>query len=332
MGVADQPADRAIDERTVKLTATGLEPAAVIAVARHDAPIQMGADAFAAMDRSAAVVQALVDSEEPVVRDLDRVRIARGRADPGRAPRRAAAGADPLSRRGDGSAGRARGRPGDDVPAGAHARDGLLGREAGRRRGDRRDAERGTYARRPRARLARRQRRSGTARTLRAGADRRRRGLRRRRGSPARIRGARGRATSPARALGQGRARADQRHRRDARDARARLRGSAFAVARRRHRRRDVGRGAPRHGPGVRGGPDRASPATRSGDERREPPGAAGGLGDRCEPPLRRPTRSGRLLAAVRAAGDGRGARHARARRAASPRPSFAPRSTTRWC
>ena len=50
--------------------------------------------------------------------------------------------------------------------------------------------------------------------------------------------------------------------------------------------------------------------------ERREPPRAARGLGDRGQPPLRRSPRPGRLLAALRAPGHRRRARHARARRA----------------
>ncbi len=49
----------------VELTPDGLSPAEVLAVARGDAPVTVGADARAAMERSAAVVEALARSEEP---------------------------------------------------------------------------------------------------------------------------------------------------------------------------------------------------------------------------------------------------------------------------
>jgi histidine ammonia-lyase len=49
----------------VELTPDGLAPGDVIAVARHDAPVSLGDDARAAMDASAAVVDALAASEEP---------------------------------------------------------------------------------------------------------------------------------------------------------------------------------------------------------------------------------------------------------------------------
>ena len=50
----------------VELTPTGLSAADVIAVARHEAPVRLGAEARAAMERSARVVEALADSAEPV--------------------------------------------------------------------------------------------------------------------------------------------------------------------------------------------------------------------------------------------------------------------------
>jgi histidine ammonia-lyase len=49
----------------VELTPDGLSPAEVLAVARGDAPVTVGAEAGAAMERSAAVVEALAQSEEP---------------------------------------------------------------------------------------------------------------------------------------------------------------------------------------------------------------------------------------------------------------------------
>jgi histidine ammonia-lyase len=49
----------------VELDASGLSPDDVIAVARRDAPVSLGAEARAAMERSAAVVSGLVDAVEP---------------------------------------------------------------------------------------------------------------------------------------------------------------------------------------------------------------------------------------------------------------------------
>src|SRR5215475_8492804 len=49
----------------VELTPDGLAPADVIAVARGDARVAIGAAARAAMERSAAVVEQLAASEEP---------------------------------------------------------------------------------------------------------------------------------------------------------------------------------------------------------------------------------------------------------------------------
>jgi histidine ammonia-lyase len=49
----------------VKVTPQGLEAAEVVAVARADAPVELTAQARAAMERSAGVVRRLSDSEEP---------------------------------------------------------------------------------------------------------------------------------------------------------------------------------------------------------------------------------------------------------------------------
>src|SRR5689334_22771152 len=49
----------------VELTSEGLAPPDVIAVARRDARVAIGDDARAAMARSAAVVEALAESDEP---------------------------------------------------------------------------------------------------------------------------------------------------------------------------------------------------------------------------------------------------------------------------
>ena len=95
-----------------------------------------GAEARAAMERSAAVVGRAGGARGAGVRRLDRVRLARDGADPRRAPGGAAAGAGPLARRRDGPAGRARGRASDDAAASALAGDGVLGGAAGGRRGD----------------------------------------------------------------------------------------------------------------------------------------------------------------------------------------------------
>ena len=125
---------------------------------------------------------------------------------------------------------------------------------------------------------------------------------------------------------------ADQRHRRDARDARAGDRGPGAAAQGGRHHRRDVGRGAAGDRPRVRRGPRRAPAPARPGRERRQPARAAGGLRDRRQPPRGRPARAGRVFAALRAAGGRRRARHARLTPGAWPAPSCARRSTTRWC
>ncbi len=51
---------------TVELSASGLEAAQVVAVARAEASVALGVEALAAMERSAGVVAALINSEAPV--------------------------------------------------------------------------------------------------------------------------------------------------------------------------------------------------------------------------------------------------------------------------
>ncbi len=63
MDVADE--DRSRGEGPVELTTGGLTAADVLAVARGDAQVTISAEAQAAMQRSAAVVEALAASEEP---------------------------------------------------------------------------------------------------------------------------------------------------------------------------------------------------------------------------------------------------------------------------
>ncbi|HEY8764877.1 MAG TPA: histidine ammonia-lyase [Solirubrobacteraceae bacterium] len=60
------PDDACTPVETVELSASGLEAEQVVAVARKRVPAALGSAARAAMERSAAVVSALVDSEEPV--------------------------------------------------------------------------------------------------------------------------------------------------------------------------------------------------------------------------------------------------------------------------
>jgi len=65
MGIADHRGARAVAVGAVELTSAGLGPDDVVAVARRDAPVAISSDAQAAMQRSAAVVATLTDSEEP---------------------------------------------------------------------------------------------------------------------------------------------------------------------------------------------------------------------------------------------------------------------------
>ena len=280
----------------------------------------------AAMEASAAVVARLAASDEPVYGVSTGFGSLATRRDP------APSGARSCSARwsartppGMGAAGRARGRAGDDAAARADARDGPLGRAAGRRRDDARAArtpgstpvvpEHGSLGASgdlaPLAHCALALIGEGEvadgAGALRPAAE-----------------ALRGRRDRAARAQRQGGAGADQRHRRDARHAGARAARPARAAARRRRRRGDVGRGAARHRPRVRRRPDRAAPAARPGRQRGEPARAAGRLADRRQPPPRRPARAGRLLAALRAAGARRRARHARPTPSAWRPPSCA--------
>ena len=82
------------------------------------------------MEASAAVVGRPRRPPGACLRRLHRLRLARQRDDPRRPPRGAPACAHALARRRHGAAGRARGGAGDDAAAGAHAGDGLLGRAA----------------------------------------------------------------------------------------------------------------------------------------------------------------------------------------------------------
>jgi histidine ammonia-lyase len=65
MGVANQHARRGELSDAVALTPTGIDARDVIAVARHDAAVSVSTEARAAMERSADVVRALAESEEP---------------------------------------------------------------------------------------------------------------------------------------------------------------------------------------------------------------------------------------------------------------------------
>jgi histidine ammonia-lyase len=56
----------AMQTATIELTGDRVEPGDVVAVARHGVPARLSAEARAAMDESAAVVERLVSSDEPV--------------------------------------------------------------------------------------------------------------------------------------------------------------------------------------------------------------------------------------------------------------------------
>ena len=88
-----------VTDDVITLGSHGVTAAEVVAVARHDRRVELGADARAALERGAAVVARLVDQPEPGVRRVDRVRRAGQHGDPGRTLGRAADGADPLARR-----------------------------------------------------------------------------------------------------------------------------------------------------------------------------------------------------------------------------------------
>ena len=126
---------------------------------------------------------------------------------------------------------------------------------------------------------------------------------------PAR-RGDGGRGHRGAHAHAEGGPRPDQRHRRHPRDAAARSPRPGPALADGGRDRGHVHGGAARHRPRFRRRPRAHAPPARPGAQRRQPHAAAGRLADRGEPPLRRPARAGRVLAALRAAGERGGARH----------------------
>ena len=283
-------------------------------MARHGRRVELGTDARAAIDGGAAVVERLVAPGRAGLRRLDGLRRPRQHRDPGGALGRAADGARALARRRDGRRDRAGGRAGHDPAACPQPGDGLLG-GTGRGRGDdARTAQRRRDASGARARLARGEWRPralgvGGPRAARRGRGPATRRCPRRRGDRA-GRGRRG----TARAAGQRGLGADQRHRWDARHGRAGPGRSRRVAARRRHRRGDVDRGPPRHGPGVRRGSHRHASPGRAGGERRQPANPPGRFGDRGQPsPWRRPS-AGRLLPALHTAGPRGGARHDRAR------------------
>ena len=56
----------AMETATIELTGDRVEPADVVAVARHGAGARLSAEARAAMEESAAVVERLAELEEPV--------------------------------------------------------------------------------------------------------------------------------------------------------------------------------------------------------------------------------------------------------------------------
>ena len=144
---------------------------------------------------------------------------------------------------------------------------------------------------------------------------------------------ARGRASSRSTLTREGGPRADQRHRRDPRDARS----SPCTTSRRCCKLADVTaamsrRGAARHRPRLRRRPEsRCARSPGQAASAANLRAAARRVGDRRQPPPRRRPRAGRLLAALRAAGERRRARHARPRRAGRRPPSWRRRSTTRW-
>ncbi len=170
------------------------------------------------------------------VRRLDRVRVARHHGDPAERREELQRSLIRSHAAGMGPAGRGRGRPGDDAAASPFAGAGLLRRASGRRRAYRRTAQRRDHPGRAGARVARGERRSGAARPRRPRPDRRRR---------VRCRSGRRRHRSD-HVAGQGGARPDQRHGRDARHARARPGRPRRAAAHGRYHGGDVHRGAAR--------------------------------------------------------------------------------------
>ena len=160
-------------------------------------------------------------------------------------------------------------------------------------------------------------------------------GPRRRRATPCRICSPRP-ASTPVELAGEGGPRPHQRHRRHARHAHHGDRRPRAAVRRRRRHRRDERRGAARHRPRVP--PDLHEPLRphpgQARQRRAHARASLAGSGDRRVAPRGRRPRAGRLLAALRAAGRRRRARHdhpcaprrrARARGRRSTTPSSCP-------
>ena len=115
---------------TVSLTGSGLSRSEVVSVARAGAPVSLSPDATARIERSAAVVARLAESEEPVYG------VSTGFGSLATTPippqRRGAASAlaRSLARCRHGAAGRARGGARDDAAPGTLAGDGLQRRAA----------------------------------------------------------------------------------------------------------------------------------------------------------------------------------------------------------
>ena len=282
-----------MNEALVVLTPSGLDRNAVVEVARRGANVAVGPEARAALEASARLVAAHADAAEPVygvstgfgslattVIPADR------REELQRSLIRSHAA-------GMGPAGGGRGGQGDDAAAGPVAGVGLLRGPPGRRRAHRRPAQRRDHADRSGTRVARRERRPRSARPRRPRPDRGR-GVRRGGGC--------GRHR-PDHVAGEGGSGADQRHRRHARHARPRHRRPRRAAAHSRRHGGDVDRGADGDRPGVRRRPDGSAPARRADGVGSQPPAAPRGQRDRRQPPHRRSTGAGRLLAAVHPAG-----------------------------
>ena len=287
----------------------------VVAVARHGATVELSADALAEVRRTRAVIEGLADDAEPhygvstgfgalatrhippeLRAQLQRSLVRSHAAGSGPEVEREVVRALMLLR----------------LSTLATGRTGVRAQVATDLRGA---AQRGPHPGRPRVRLPRLLGRPRAAGALRAGADGRGHGARRRR--HAARRGAtrsprRHHAGRPAR---EGGPRADQRHRRHARHAGARDRRPAAAAHHGRHRRRDERRGAARHRRACSPPTCRRCARTRARPRPRRTCAPAGRQPDHGQPP--RPgvhPRPGRLLAALRPAGRRRRPRHRRAR------------------
>ena len=89
----------------IELAGSGVQPHEVLAVAREGATARLSAQARAAMDETAAVVERLGASGEPAYGVSTGFGSLALTLDPARAPGRAPARARPLPRRGHGPAG-----------------------------------------------------------------------------------------------------------------------------------------------------------------------------------------------------------------------------------